>query len=518
MNSLGIYFGPQGISIVETKGKRPINNIQIPLSVISSGKLFEEKVPEEIKLVAMLKDELTKNKIEAQEVNIVLSGRDLIIRTFDMPILPKEELASAVNFEVKKYIPFKLEDLISDFQRKIDKTNRKSYVLFVGIKKEALDKYLSVSDQLYSRTNSIEYSAFSVLRLLKLANIREKGILAVVSIDLMKDDETNFVVLEDGFPLFSRDINLISGLHEEVTDLGEERSGRVLERLKRELRISLDYYNRKFPAKHINKIFFIMEQDYQLDLGALIKEIGLNIQFIDISKYVDKTIPFSLASIKAYSGSLSEISTDLQINLLLAKERTIKKISAEKPAEAFLIRSIRPHFMVVAGCLLIFLLIFLFGLYRILPLQKELQNIIGLMPPVSTASLDARYEALTNLYSEYKQKVANLDNLIQKRLYLTSVLDVIPRLVPEGMWLVSLSFEDKKEENKIKLTLDGMAYLGDGDKELELANSFLSNLKNDPLFVKYFKDIRITSIDSKGIEDNTMTHFIISCCNYTGRD
>ena len=513
MNKLGIYFGPKVISIVETRGRQPINSIQISTSTISSTKFLEEKVPEEAKLAILLKHELTKNKIEVQEANIVLSGRDLIIRTFDMPILPKEELAAAVNFEVKKYIPFKLEDLISDFQRKIDKTNRKSYVLFVGIKKEALDKYLSVLDQLYSKTNSIEYSAFSILRLLKLANVREKGIIAVVDIDLLKNDETNFVVLEDGFPLFSRDITLISASQEEIAGIGEDQSGRALERLKRELHISLDYYNRKFPNKKIKKMFYIIEENYQADLEILVKEIGLNIQFIDVDKYIYKTFPFSLAYLKAFSGSLSDISTDLKINLLLAKERTMKKISAEKPVELFLITSIRSHFMLVVGCLLIFLMIFLFGLYRMLPLKKELQSIIGLRAPVSTVSSETSYKELINSYSAYKEKVNTLDSLIKKKLYLTSLLDVIPRILPDGIWLTNLSFEEKAEENKTKLILDGMSYLGDNNKELKLINSFLSDLKKDPLFVKYFKEIMVTSIDNKQIEKGTATHFVVSCQN-----
>jgi len=518
MNKLGIYFGPQTINLVETRNKRPINNIQIPLLAITGPKLSQEKVPEELKLATLLKDKLMASKIEAKEAAVILSGRDLIIRTFDMPILPKEELASAVNFEVKKYIPFKLEDLIYDFQRNPDKTNRKNYILFVGIKKEALAKYFSVLEQSGLKIEAIEYSAFSIVRLLNLANVREKGIIAFAGIDLVENDEANFVVLESGFPLFSRDITLISASQGEITGIGEDQSGRAMERLKRELHISLDYYNRKFPNKKINKMVFIMDENYQADLEILVKEIGLNIQFIDASKYfIDKTIPFSLAFIKAYSGSLLEVNTGIRINLLSVKERALKKTSVLQPVEAVLITGIKTHFMVAVASLFICALVFFFGLYRILPLKKELENTINLRPHVSTVNQDASYEKLSNLYSEYKYKVTTLDNLIKNRFYLTSLLDLLPRLLPQGMWLTDLSFESIREENKIKLILEGMVYLDDNSKELELLNNFLANLKKDPALIKYFTEIGIASIDTKQIEKDTMTHFVILIQNYKGQ-
>ena len=233
MNSLGIYFGPKTITIVEANGKRLINNIRISQSAISSGDL-EEKVPPELKTVTLFKDQLGKAKIEATEATVSLSGKDLIIRTFDLPTLPREELNSAINFEVRKYIPFKVEDLISDFQvKKIDRYKRKSLVLFVGIKKETLDNYISMLSQLDLKIDSIEYSAFSVLRLLKLANVRDKGVVGMLNIDLMEEDEVNFMVLEDGFPLFSRDITLVSA-PPQVTKTEEPSFSIALEKLKKE--------------------------------------------------------------------------------------------------------------------------------------------------------------------------------------------------------------------------------------------------------------------------------------------
>jgi type IV pilus assembly protein PilM len=213
MSLLGIYFGPKVIKIVEVKGHKVSVSTQIQQTAVSSGEL-EEKVPAEVKaveIVAMFKDELRRHKIESKGAALCLSGKDLIIRTFEIPMIPKEEIESAVRFEAKKYIPFKVEDLITAHQLKFDRANRTHMVLFMGIKKEALDRYISILNQLDLKIHCVEYSAFSMLRHLKLNKLSDKGVVGVLSADLSGEDEANFTVLEDGFPLFSRDISLAEG-------------------------------------------------------------------------------------------------------------------------------------------------------------------------------------------------------------------------------------------------------------------------------------------------------------------
>lgn len=513
MNTLGIYFGPQVISVIEARNRQLINNIQISQALISPKVLSEEKVPEEVKMTTLLKDELRKNKVEARDVTVSLSGKDLIVRTFEMPIMPRQELDNAVIFEVKKYIPFKTEDLILDFQWQLDKTIQRNRILFVGIKKEALDKYIYILRESGLRINSIEYSAFSVLRLLKLAGIKEKGIIAIIDIDFAKDDEANFAVLENGFPLFSRDITFAGG-YEEAARREEEQSGRIADKLKREIHISLDYYDRKFPGKNISRIFFVANPDYRTDLEGFIKESGLGAQFIDVNKYIGRPIPFSLAFVKGYASALSQISTKIKINLFSAKERTLKKISAERTPLALSVKLIKSHSIAIMAGLFICIAVIMLGVYRLLPSQIGLEIMMNMRPTVSTVSADLSYEKLAAINSTYKTKVEAMDNIIRKRFYLTPQLDALPRIMPKGIWLVNLSFE--KKEERAELVLEGMAYLGDNEKESGLVNSFLSRLRQTPAFAKYFKQISLVSKGYSQRKKISITTFRISCRDYTG--
>lgn len=517
MSALGIYFGPKVISIVETIGRKIINNIQIPQSTISAGEL-EEKVPAEVKIIgiiALFKEELRKNRIEAKEATLCLSGKDLVVRTFEIPLLPKEELKSAINFEVKKYIPFKVEDLISDFQLKFDKINRSNLALFIGIKKETLDRYFSILSQLNIKINAIEYSAFSVLRCLKLSGASDKGIMGIIGVDLERKDEVNFTVLEDGFPLFSRDITLING-PEQLEKPEEAQPALTLEKLKTEIRVSLDYYHRKFSSKNIKKIFLFTDQETHSELEAFLTDLGLSVKFIDVSRLTRRPMPYSLSFIKGYSSSLYRaVKTNIAVNLLAAKEKALitKEKIAQKEIVSFL-RGFKLDSRVVALGIIICIAAFGWGLYRIYPLRQELKNVISARIQPATINADSSYEALTNLDSEYKRKLDALNSLIKKQLFAAELLDVIARTLPKGAWLTNVTL-DNKEQGKTELVLEGMVSLSDTGKEFETVNEFVANLKEDPGVNKYFKNVNIASLDKRQVGQSTaVTNFLISCKAY----
>ena len=516
MSSLGVYFGPKGIEIAQTKGKKLLKHSYIPQSAISAGEL-EEKVPIEtkvIEIIALLKDELRKNKIEAKEATISLSGRDLIIRNFEIPLLPQRELHSAINFEVKKYIPFRVEDLISDFQLKYDKPSHTNLVLFMGVKKDVLDKYISILSQLDLKITAIEYSAFSLSRCLKLAGLRDTGVVGILGVDLSQEDEVNFTVLEDGFPLFSRDITLVGG-PEEFQGVPLTEAGANLEKLKTEIRISLDYYQRKFPQRSIKKMFLISNPDYRSDLETIMMDTGLPMQFVDLARIIERPTAFSLSFLKSYSSSLSKtIKTNVKVNLLAAKAKAIKK--KEVKAEAvpvFLFTGLSLDFRCVFLSAMILIATFGLGLYRTQLLRKESNRITGLRTEVSTVSPEVSYEQLTAIESEYKTKVNTLNNLVEKQLYFTELLDNLPRLLPRGVWFTNLSF-NRREEAKIELSLEGWAFLADGSKEFDAVNEFVAKLKQDPQFTKHLPVIDIDYLRREQLNSQTATKFSIRCRNY----
>ncbi|MEW6075236.1 MAG: pilus assembly protein PilM [Candidatus Omnitrophota bacterium] len=485
MSEVGIYFGSKLITVVEAKGRKVAKHIQIPQSQIVGVGFEEEKVPEEIKLVSVLREALEKNEINQKEAAICVSGKDLIIRTFDMPFLPANELSSAVNFEAKKYIPFKIEDLISDFQSQADKIGKRNFILFVGVKKETLDKYLSVFNELNIKITSLEYSAFSLLRLLQMAGIKEKGIISVLGVDLKEDDEANFLVLRNGFPLFSRDI-IFSGDSPLTSFEGMQIDPALkLEKLKAELRISLDFYNRKFPSQKIESIFFISSNEFKAELESYVKERGLVSRFIDSARFLGKTSAYSLSLLKSYSASLSPAARPrTRIDLLQAKSKVqVAQVAAARPGFVFSLSALKINPKAVFLALAIWALPNVYGYYKKIPLNNELRVITNQRIQIPGVGAALNYEALKQITSKYNAKAAAINQLLSNQVYLTEILDALPRNMPKGLWLSGFEFKnDRAEKDRYELILAGYAYLEQRDKELESINDFASALKSDSAF------------------------------------
>lgn len=511
MSVVGIYFGPKIIRIVESKGRALIKEVQIPTSAIVSAEA-EEKIPPEVKLIALFKDTLRRNNITPNEISLSLSGKDLIIRNFEMPALPREELERAVNFEAKKYIPFKIEELVSASQAQLDRASHTNLVLFTGIKKETLNKYLSVFKQLNIKVSIIEYAPFGMLRCLKLVRgLSERGIVGIVSTDIQEEDDVNFTVLENGFPLFSRDIAI--GRPEQGDTVEEMGHEAVLEKLKTEIRVSLDYYYRKFSSKKIQKVFIISDQNYRSELEASLKEFGLSSQALDLAGAIGKQPVYSLSLVKAYSSSLFKtIRSRLAIDLLAAHRKAQEQKMAT-PEISSLLEGLRVDFRFVSLGIAICIAVFGLGLYRKQNSQKELEKVISLRPAVSIVDPNLSYEELTAKEEEYKVKLSSLDKLVKSQLYATRPLDIIPRMMPEGIWLKSMVF-NSKEEGKVELTLEGTAYLSDSNKEIAAVNTFVSNLKNDRELAGYFTDISVISLEASALEKLMVTNFSIYCKTY----
>ena len=503
---VGLYFGTKGISVIESQGKKIVNQIHIATDKLGAGE-FDDKVPEDVKIVALVRDELRKRKIEGSDMTVIIPGKDLIIRSFEMPVLPKEELLSAINFEAKKYIPFRAEDLIFDFQLKFDRASRRNQVLFFGIKKEILDKYMSVVGQLGMQLSTIEYSAFSLMRLSAAVGVKPRGVVGVTYVDL--EEETNFMVLEDGFPLFSRDIDLTFGLRPEEIQSGLPVNT-LLDKLKSEIRISLDYYRRKFPTKHLDKVILLANPVYKADIENACKDLGAPMEFADAAKYFSKDISYSMGAVKAYSASLlGAVKSSINLDFLVAKEKALSTAETETGKEiVFTAENLRvdPRFLVL-GVLLIAGTI-MYSSYQAIPLKKTLDETMSRRVRVAELSSSAPLADIEATSTNYKDRLTRLEDVLKQEVYLTPQLSAIPALLPKGAWLVDFSF--KQDQQGVELVLKGQVFLDDRDKEFEAINTLSSNIKSNPVFAKIFPDINIPFERAKSGEYE-VTNFTIFC-------
>lgn len=518
MSPLGIYFGSKTITVSETKGRKLVNNIFITPPSSSSPNEFQDASDAEIKaieIIALFKSELRRSRINATEAVLCLPGKDLIIRTFDMPVMPKNELHEAVYFEAKKYIPFKIDELVSAYQAEFNKTTKTNSVLFIGMKKEVLDRYFALLSQLNIKITAVEYSAFSVLRSFKLSGINDSGIVGILEADLNGEEEINFTILENGLPLFTRDFNLATDADiavDETIVSGMDKTGAALEKLKTELRVSLDYYHRKYPSKNIQKIYFNSNAECRSELEAFMSESGLNAHVVDLVRITGKQVPYSSGLVRSYSSALfNSVNSKVKVNVLAAKTRQkAVKDKVASPGLASLLEGIKLDYKVVVLAVFICGGVFGYGFYQGQLARQELKNTIKLRPAVSSVASGASYDELNNKKTAYKNKIDSLQNLIKTHSGVTVPLDTIPKSMSSGLWLTELTY-NKDPQDKVELVLRGTVFMADSDKEFEAVNSFIAKLRDNTGFSQYFKNVKLESFDRVKDQDITVAKFLVSC-------
>ncbi len=502
MSEFGIYFGTEVINVTEVEKKKPLLDVFIPQTrIINSVSIPKDS--DEAKMANTLKEEFAKNKISPNDINVTLAGEDLIIRTFDLPIfLSKRELGHrAIAFEAKKYIPFKVDELTFDFQLYPDRKDKKILVLFVGIKRGILNKYLSIFEQLQIKIKSIEYAGFSTLRFLRLGGLKDKGILVFINVDLKEG--SNFLVCQNGFPLFSRDITLIPISEAEL-------ESNLMERLTNEIRISLDFFRRKFPTKTLDKVIISSSPQLQTAIAALIKDSDLQAVSLETAKFLSKDFGFSTALAKSYAVAISTTQR-LRFPINLLKPLVEKEEEPSTTALPIKITEIKINYRVAVFASLIILSSLVWGWLKRAPIENELRIIRANQPKIEGISNQLDLPALADLEKKYINNRNIMEGVVKDRLYLSEIMDIVPRLIPQGAWLASFSF--RATENRLALDLQGVVSLTDPDKEFAAVNDIVLGFKNNPRFSRYFKEIAVVSMERTKLSrlKSEATKFEIIC-------
>jgi Tfp pilus assembly PilM family ATPase len=168
----GIYFGAKCVSFVQMASGRIRNFLVQPYPVAQGVEarpcedIFEFFKDREMELIAFLQKGLRDSKMEATSAVISLPPKDLIIRFFEMPNIPRREIAAGINFEIKKYIPFKIEELAYDYQYNVKAKANIIEVILCGMKQAPLDSYSNLLQQVNFAAQAYEPGLFSLFRFL----------------------------------------------------------------------------------------------------------------------------------------------------------------------------------------------------------------------------------------------------------------------------------------------------------------------------------------------------------------
>lgn len=464
--------------MVEVEGSRIVSQMRLPLSNTSEQNSSQQSgtggaQASQSQRVEVIKDALKENKIKAKKALLGLSAQDQFIRSFQMPILNKSEIKMGVQFEVKKYIPFRTEDLVFDFQRRINKKSGKMDILFVAAIRNSFDTLLASLQEAGLAVAAVEPASLALLRILSVTGQLDDTVSFALVV--AQGLEVEVTIIDKGFPCFSRETKLPE---EAGVDTALFRG-----RLANEIRVSLDYYRRQFAVTTIDKILFLSKNllfSEQL-IPGLSEDLAVKVERVELEKDNEINSVQDLDMLKAYALALKDaVSVNFKIDL--TQRRQAKPVVPEVPvyekAIAFDINTIK---LPVGLALLLIAAAYIAPQLRIsestaklTQLQKKVRELFP--PALKELSLDA----INKEKKKSSHGIATLEKIIKNKSNLTSLFNILSYKISEGLWLERIQMTVKN--NRQFLQIKGSVYSDDPQSAPETVNAFYSKLKKHENF------------------------------------
>lgn len=182
----------------------------VALSFKEKVPLFEEFAVESIgqdttyeKIVETIKFVCSRLKNSSKKVNIGIKPLDTIIRHITFPRMSDAELRGALSFEISKYIPYNVNEIIYDSCILSQLPNNKMNVLLVAVKKDTVDNFIKMVQQAGLEPALLDVDALAVANAFTLLDSKDTAALINIG---AKSSTLN--IFKDNILSFTRDIEI----------------------------------------------------------------------------------------------------------------------------------------------------------------------------------------------------------------------------------------------------------------------------------------------------------------------
>lgn len=493
-----VKFGQTYIYPKESQGEGIVSEAQEKKYISSSRPGSEQKTREEY-IVEAIKRVFKENNVKPGNVITAIPSEVIMVRYFQMPKIPKHERPAAVSFEAKRYIPFRMEEVVSDYQVIPNRSVANSMdVVFVAVKKKVVEQFVMLLDRSGVKPIIIEPAPFSLMRAFNAAEqIDLKVNTAIVDVN---SEGMNVNILRNGLPYIIRDIPLANIASE------EKALDPIFEKLLAEIKLSFDFYEKQFPNEVIDKIIIYS----RVPLGNWHELVGKELQVaVEVGdplrgiKIKEGVVPARAAI--CFGLALRGLSVPF-IDVNLCKER----LFVYKKKELFL----KMAFLEASAAVFLLIIFKVLTMRAAVPLVNELNRTLSEKPKVEVSIKSDSIPELEKMKNEMEARKYILENIMSSRTYTTARLEDIAKLLPENMWLSELRYEekvDKKNVSKITryLNLKGYYLINERLGDKGVVDNFLTKLKEAIGLYNGMAKADIVSVKRMEMEGKKVANFEI---------
>ncbi len=441
--------------------------------------------------------------LSSSRAHIAISSEAFIIRYFQMPTVPLRERRQAVAFEAKKYLPFKMEELISDQQVVIHRKDPSLMrVMFFGIKKTTAAVVLFLFRTLGLTPLSLETTPISLMRLLRQTGQLSPG--QVAAILTTERDMATITIAHPGLLYLSRNITI------PAAPGATPSSGELFEALITETRVSIDYYRRRFLGEPgVGKVILFgkdLDPKQIQDLGSA----------LDVPVEPGNLLQRTMMGSRGLSGGLAT-AAGLALRGL---ERKSSEPNLLPPEYRRNLQGVARPVAVEATAALILLTAWYAAAWSDLHhLEQKAEAIRASQIKPQGIPATRSISELKTVGEEQQKQLQFLQDLSKSRSNASALLSELSRLVPEESWVQHATLEETSKkpepgrfpEPQRTFKLSGAAYLNNREQELEGVNQFLSSLKTNRLFGAAFNEFTLDNVYRDQFHHEEITRFQLTC-------
>jgi type IV pilus assembly protein PilM len=203
---LGLDIGSHLVKLVELQKMEE----QYELSNLGVAHLFQateerDKIPHSELIVETIRSLLYTSGIEAREVTIAMSSREVIVKRIEMDRMTEEEVGQIIKWEAEQHIPFNIDDVYLDFHiLNSGHEGDQMEVLLVAGKKINVDSRVELAVASGLQPTVVDVDAFAIQNAFEV-NYPEAYDEVVCLLNIGRD-VTVISLARRGAPLFIRDI------------------------------------------------------------------------------------------------------------------------------------------------------------------------------------------------------------------------------------------------------------------------------------------------------------------------
>jgi hypothetical protein len=472
----GLVLSPQAVEAVAVGGG-PTGAAAVRTARVEATASSDEGMAQAIRAA------LERAAVTAKRLPVAVPSEDVLLRFFTLPLLPKAEWRTAVQFEVRKYIPFRVEELVWTFHAVEDKSSRQLRVVFFGIRTDQLQRLQQRLAAAGVQPACLEPYPLTLARLAPATpRGAEPGFTAIVEVQAQN---AHLVIAQNRMPYFARDINL--------------RTEPKAERLLSELRLSLDFFARTQPGAAVHQVLVFGDETAVGPWCATwASQLGCPVELGRPPMPSVSDEPLAAAHAGAVSLALRDARTAGSLDFLAAatgkaagKPAAALKLSLSEADLIPLLKAMaRPAAWqaTVAAVLLVGFAVVTHQ--RVAAERQRLAHALQRLPDVGWQLKGRPMTELESLRGQADQRLAALRTLVEQRVSVTKKLEGLTRVLPEGVWLEGLTYQDVLTPDpglsRASLVLRGACYLSGAGSELETISDFAQRLKQEPALFQGF--------------------------------